>query len=101
MNFFKFKLYKRSILSSQEADVLFLLQDYSFQCYFRQRWTDERLRFDIYNITEVTLNNLFLSHIWKPNTYFLNGQKSHQHNIPRPNLFVRIRNDGRVYLSRR
>ncbi|WAQ98988.1 GBRA6-like protein, partial [Mya arenaria] len=75
--------------------------DYSFQCYFRQRWTDERLRFDIRNITEVTLNNLFLSNIWKPNTFFMNGQKSHQHNIPRPNLFVRIRNDGRVYLSRR
>ncbi|KAH3834074.1 hypothetical protein DPMN_107392 [Dreissena polymorpha] len=77
------------------------MKDYSFQCYFRQRWTDERLKFKIHNITEVTLNNLFLSLIWKPNTYFLNGQKSHQHNIPRPNLFVRIRNDGRVYLSRR
>ncbi|XP_052796497.1 gamma-aminobutyric acid receptor alpha-like [Mya arenaria] len=86
----------RSIGQISESDM-----DYSFQCYFRQRWTDERLRFDIRNITEVTLNNLFLSNIWKPNTFFMNGQKSHQHNIPRPNLFVRIRNDGRVYLSRR
>ena len=80
---------------------MFLFQDYSFQCYFRQRWFDNRLRFDIRNITEVTLNNLFLSHIWKPNTYFLNGQRSNQHNITVPNLFVRIRDDGRVYLSRR
>ena len=81
--------------------VSFIFQDYSFQCYFRQRWFDNRLRFDIRNITEVTLNNLFLSHIWKPNTYFLNGQRSNQHNITVPNLFVRIREDGRVYLSRR
>ncbi|XP_060573536.1 gamma-aminobutyric acid receptor subunit alpha-6-like isoform X3 [Ruditapes philippinarum] len=86
----------RSIGQISESDM-----DYSFQCYFRQRWTDERLQFDIRNISEVTLNNLFLENIWKPNTYFLNGQKSHQHNIPRPNLFVRIRSDGRVYLSRR
>ncbi|KAL4230473.1 hypothetical protein ACF0H5_010855 [Mactra antiquata] len=86
----------RSIGQISESNM-----DYSFQCYFRQRWTDERLKFDIRNITEVTLNNLFLSNIWKPNTYFLNGHKSHQHVIPRPNLFVRIRHDGRVYLSRR
>ena len=79
----------------------FSFQDYSFQCYFRQRWYDNRLKFDIRNITEVTLNNLFLSHIWKPNTYFLNGHRSNQHNITVPNLFVRIREDGRVYLSRR
>ncbi|KAH3833639.1 gamma-aminobutyric acid receptor subunit alpha-6-like isoform X2 [Dreissena polymorpha] len=86
----------RSIGQISESNM-----DYSFQCYFRQRWTDERLKFMIHNITEVTLNNLFLSLIWKPNTHFLNGQKSHQHNIPTPNLFVRIRNDGRVYMSRR
>ncbi|KAL3878499.1 hypothetical protein ACJMK2_030843, partial [Sinanodonta woodiana] len=75
--------------------------EYSFQCYFRQRWYDERLNFRIRNISEITLNNLFLYHIWKPNTYFINGRKSYQHNITVPNLFVRIREDGRVYLSRR
>ena len=87
--------------SDSVHNSIFPFQDYSFQCYFRQRWFDNRLRFDIRNITEVTLNNLFLSHIWKPNTYFLNGQRSNQHNITVPNLFVRIRDDGRVYLSRR
>ncbi|XP_052075913.1 gamma-aminobutyric acid receptor alpha-like [Mytilus californianus] len=74
---------------------------YSMQCYLRQRWYDNRLRFNLENITEVTLSNSFLKYIWKPNTYFINGRRSQQPNITVPNVFVRIRQDGRIYMSRR
>ncbi|XP_046354096.1 gamma-aminobutyric acid receptor subunit gamma-2-like [Haliotis rufescens] len=75
--------------------------DYSFQCYLRQRWHDDRLKFHMDNVTEFTLSNRFLQYIWKPNTYFLNGKNSKAHNITVPNAFVRIRNDGHLYMSRR
>lgn len=71
------------------------------QCYLRQRWYDDRLKFNLENITEVTLSNSFLKYIWKPNTYFINGRRSHKPNITVPNEFVRIRQDGRIYMSRR
>lgn len=74
---------------------------YSLQCYLRQSWHDERLKFDLPNVTEVTLSNTFLKDIWKPNTYFLNGRLSTQPNITVPNVFVRIRKDGSIYMSRR
>ena len=77
------------------------LQAYSLQCYLRQSWYDQRLKFDLDNITEVTLSNTFLKDIWKPNTYFLNGRLSTQPNITVPNVFVRIRKDGSIYMSRR
>ncbi|XP_078324643.1 gamma-aminobutyric acid receptor subunit alpha-1-like [Crassostrea virginica] len=74
---------------------------YSLQCYLRQSWYDQRLKFDLDNITEVTLSNTFLKDIWKPNTYFLNGRLSTQPNITVPNVFVRIRKNGSIYMSRR
>ncbi|KAK3108581.1 hypothetical protein FSP39_011219 [Pinctada imbricata] len=74
---------------------------YSMQCYLRQSWYDDRLKFDLENLTQVTLSNSFLKDIWKPNTYFLNGRRSIQPNITVPNVFVRISSNGSVYMSRR
>ncbi|KAJ8298079.1 LOW QUALITY PROTEIN: hypothetical protein KUTeg_024610 [Tegillarca granosa] len=86
-----------------ETDILVrsMGPSYSMQCYLRQRWFDERLKFSLENISEVTLSNSFLKNIWKPNTYFLNGRGSKQHNMTVPNVFVRIREDGLIYMSRR
>ncbi|XP_048773354.2 gamma-aminobutyric acid receptor alpha-like [Ostrea edulis] len=86
----------RSIGPITESEMTYLLQ-----CYLRQSWHDERLKFDLPNVTEVTLSNTFLKDIWKPNTYFLNGRLSVQPNITVPNVFVRIRKDGSIYMSRR
>ncbi|ESP02385.1 hypothetical protein LOTGIDRAFT_138508, partial [Lottia gigantea] len=74
---------------------------YSMQIYLRQRWYDDRLKFTIDNFTEFTLSNKVLKSIWKPDTYFINGKNSKAHNITVPNAFVRIRHDGRLYMSRR
>lgn len=69
------------------------------QVYFRQRWKDERLSFFLPNVTEFTLSNRFINNIWRPNSYFINGRDSKQHNITVPNAFVRLSNDGSIYMS--
>ncbi|XP_076447112.1 gamma-aminobutyric acid receptor subunit alpha-6-like isoform X2 [Babylonia areolata] len=74
---------------------------YSMQVYFRQRWRDDRLQFNMTNVTEFTLSNRFMHHIWKPPTYFLNGRRSKLHNITVPNQFVRIMANGNIYMSKR
>ncbi|XP_055895735.1 gamma-aminobutyric acid receptor subunit alpha-2-like [Biomphalaria glabrata] len=72
---------------------------YSMQVYFRQRWKDDRLSFYLPNITSFTLSNKFINNIWKPNSYFINGRRSKQHNLTVPNAFIRLRYDGSIYMS--
>jgi gamma-aminobutyric acid receptor subunit alpha len=76
-------------------------QIFTLDCYFRQYWTDPRLVFSSQRIKELTLNWKFLSRIWRPDTYFLNGQDSYLHNIVVPNKFVRVAHTGRVSYSQR
>uniref|UniRef100_A0A2C9KGA7 Neurotransmitter-gated ion-channel ligand-binding domain-containing protein n=1 Tax=Biomphalaria glabrata TaxID=6526 RepID=A0A2C9KGA7_BIOGL len=72
---------------------------YSMQVYFRQRWKDDRLSFYLPNITSFTLSNKFINNIWKPNSYFINGRNSKQHNLTVPNAFIRLSYDGSIYMS--
>ena len=78
-----------------------MFQSYSMQVYFRQRWRDDRLQYNMTNVTQFTLSNRFMNHIWKPPTYFLNGRRSKLHNITVPNEFVRIESNGNIYMSKR
>ncbi|KAK7463217.1 hypothetical protein BaRGS_00038226 [Batillaria attramentaria] len=71
------------------------------QVYFRQRWRDDRLQFNLSNVTQFTLSNRFTDNIWKPTTFFLNGQRSKLHNITVPNQFIRLESDGSIYMSKR
>ncbi|PVD34489.1 hypothetical protein C0Q70_05764 [Pomacea canaliculata] len=71
------------------------------QVYFRQRWQDDRLQFYLPNVTQFTLSNRFMNHIWKPTTYFLNGRRSKLHNITVPNQFLRLHSNGNIYMSKR
>ena len=51
-------------------------------CYFRQKWMDERLRFNKTDgVEELALNWAFLAKIWVPDTFFVNGKKSYLHKI--------------------
>lgn len=49
-------------------------------CYFRQKWKDERLRFGRFatqsskDVATISLSIKMLDKIWKPDTYFLNGK---------------------------
>ncbi|XP_049938239.1 gamma-aminobutyric acid receptor subunit alpha-6-like [Schistocerca serialis cubense] len=74
-------------------------QHYTLDCYFRQTWTDRRLTFDFPGLDEFSLSWLFLDRVWKPDTFFLNGKKSHLHRISVPNKFLRLRHDGLLTYS--
>ncbi|RWS02265.1 gamma-aminobutyric acid receptor alpha-like protein, partial [Dinothrombium tinctorium] len=81
---------------------------YSMDCYFRQTWKDSRLAYSRRAETSsfktpstLALSVTMLEKIWKPDTYFYNGQKAHLHTITSPNKFVRIDNEGNVLYSSR
>uniref|UniRef100_A0A0N4Z0B2 Neur_chan_LBD domain-containing protein n=1 Tax=Parastrongyloides trichosuri TaxID=131310 RepID=A0A0N4Z0B2_PARTI len=75
-----------------EHDLLF-----SCDCYFRQRWLDDRLAFTpITGQNEMSLASKFLEEIWQPDTYIKNGQKSYLHTLTVPNVLLRVRSDGQV-----
>ena len=45
------------------------------------------------------MNWQFLSKIWRPDTYFLNGKDSYLHKVVVPNRFIRISPAGRISYS--
>jgi hypothetical protein len=51
----------------------------------RQYWVDRRLQYNGTNMKELAMNWQFLSKIWRPDTYFLNGKDSYLHKIAVPN----------------
>ena len=68
--------------------------------FFRQTWTDERLKFG--GPTEIlSLNNLMVSKIWTPDTFFRNGKKSIAHNMTTPNKLFRIMQNGTILYTMR
>lgn len=103
-------MYVRSMGQIDEAKSIF-----SLDIYFRQYWTDKRLLFNSTNVgtrlldsfhvlaqvEELVLNWQFLSWIWRPDTYFVNGQESYLHKVAVPNRFIRISPLGRVSYSQR
>ncbi len=75
---------------------------FSMDCYFRQQWTDTRLAFEpTNNISELRPSIKMLDKIWKPDTFFLNGQSSYLHTITYENKLFRITVDGNVLYSQR
>uniref|UniRef100_A0A8D8T7Z1 Gamma-aminobutyric acid receptor subunit beta n=1 Tax=Cacopsylla melanoneura TaxID=428564 RepID=A0A8D8T7Z1_9HEMI len=76
-------------------------EKYIMDVYFRQSWYDKRLQFNISGFDEFSMSWVLLDKLWKPDTFFLNGMKSHLHRITAPNKFVRIRNDGYLTYSMR
>ena len=93
-------------------------QIFTLDCYFRQFWTDERLIFNHSQVEELAMNWQFLSkvgmapvclktrlnmsvQIWRPDTYFMNGQASYLHKFAVPNRFIRISPNGRISFSQR
>lgn len=79
---------------------VFYYQEYTVDVFFRQRWTDERLKFHgPMNI--LRLNNLMASKIWTPDTFFHNGKKSVAHNMTMPNKLLRIMENGTLLYTMR
>ena len=76
-------------------------EEFTFDCYFRQQWIDQRLKFNNTYFDELPMNWKFLQKMWRPDTYFLNGKDSYLHKISVPNRFVRISPNGRISYSQR
>jgi Neurotransmitter-gated ion-channel ligand binding domain len=55
-------------------NVNIFLQTYSMDCYFRQSWVDLRLAFKTTDYDTLALSISMLAKIWKPDTYFYNGE---------------------------
>ncbi|XP_072846389.2 gamma-aminobutyric acid receptor subunit alpha-6 isoform X4 [Pogona vitticeps] len=74
--------------------------EYTMDVFFRQTWIDERLKFG--GPTEILrLNNLMVSKIWTPDTFFRNGKKSIAHNMTTPNRLFRIMQNGTILYTMR
>ncbi|XP_064636322.1 gamma-aminobutyric acid receptor subunit alpha-5-like [Lineus longissimus] len=85
----------RSMGPIDEVDVA-----YSMDCYFRQYWTDKRLRFKGPK-RSLPVHISILKRIWKPDTFFQNGRGSYLHMITTPNKLLRINEDGQILYSMR
>ncbi|XP_029340032.1 gamma-aminobutyric acid receptor subunit alpha-6 isoform X3 [Mus caroli] len=74
--------------------------EYTMDVFFRQTWTDERLKFK--GPAEIlSLNNLMVSKIWTPDTFFRNGKKSIAHNMTTPNKLFRLMQNGTILYTMR
>ncbi|XP_022664708.1 gamma-aminobutyric acid receptor alpha-like isoform X1 [Varroa destructor] len=89
-----------SMLIRSMGPVSELDMEYSMDCYFRQAWNDNRLRFSG-PISPISLHIKTLERIWKPDTYFHNGRGSYLHTITQPNKLLRLSMDGAVLYSMR
>lgn len=76
------------------------IQEYTMDVFFRQTWIDERLKFEG-PIEILRLNNLMVSKIWTPDTFFRNGKRSISHNMTTPNKLFRIMQNGTILYTMR
>ncbi|XP_028932552.1 gamma-aminobutyric acid receptor subunit alpha-4 isoform X1 [Ornithorhynchus anatinus] len=74
--------------------------EYTMDVFFRQTWVDPRLRYDG-PVEILRLNNLMVTKVWTPDTFFRNGKKSVSHNMTAPNKLFRIMRNGTVLYTMR
>ena len=70
--------------------IVYPIQVYSLDCYFRQTWSDPRLQFNTSGVGQISLDWKSLTKIWRPDTVFMNGQKCYLHKMTTPNRFIPI-----------
>ncbi|XP_061101474.1 gamma-aminobutyric acid receptor subunit alpha-4-like isoform X2 [Conger conger] len=74
--------------------------EYTMDVFFRQTWVDRRLRYEG-PIEILRLNNLMVTKVWTPDTFFRNGKKSVAHNMTAPNKLFRIMKNGTILYTMR
>jgi hypothetical protein len=70
--------------------------------YFRQKWTDPRLKFDtdqVNGVASVLLDPEQAKKLWIPDTFIANERSVVQHQFSGPNEFTRVLNNGSVTRS--
>lgn len=87
--------------TTQQHYTCFLLtQEYTMDVFFRQTWVDRRLMYEG-PIEILRLNNLMVTKVWTPDTFFRNGKKSVAHNMTAPNKLFRIMKNGTILYTMR
>ncbi|KAG9272576.1 gamma-aminobutyric acid receptor subunit alpha-4 [Astyanax mexicanus] len=74
--------------------------EYTMDVFFRQTWVDQRLRYEG-PIEILRLNNLMVTKVWTPDTFFRNGKRSVAHNMTAPNKLFRIMKNGTILYTMR
>ncbi|KAM6980889.1 gamma-aminobutyric acid receptor subunit alpha-4 [Aplochiton taeniatus] len=74
--------------------------EYTMDVFFRQTWVDRRLRYEG-PIEILRLNNLMVTKVWTPDTFFRNGKRSVAHNMTAPNRLFRIMKNGTILYTMR
>ncbi|XP_076018822.1 gamma-aminobutyric acid receptor subunit alpha-4 [Genypterus blacodes] len=74
--------------------------EYTMDVFFRQTWVDRRLRYEG-PIEILRLNNLMVTKVWTPDTFFRNGKRSVAHNMTAPNKLFRIMKNGTILYTMR
>ncbi|CAB1325538.1 unnamed protein product [Coregonus sp. 'balchen'] len=74
--------------------------EYTMDVFFRQTWVDRRLRYEG-PIEILRLNNMMVTNVWTPDTFFRNGKKSVAHNMTAPNRLFRIMKNGTILYTMR
>uniref|UniRef100_A0A668U8X3 Uncharacterized protein n=1 Tax=Oreochromis aureus TaxID=47969 RepID=A0A668U8X3_OREAU len=74
--------------------------EYTMDVFFRQMWVDRRLMYEG-PIEILRLNNLMVTKVWTPDTFFRNGKRSVAHNMTAPNRLFRIMKNGTILYTMR
>ncbi|XP_014905019.1 gamma-aminobutyric acid receptor subunit alpha-4 [Poecilia latipinna] len=74
--------------------------EYTMDVFFRQTWVDRRLMYEG-PVEILRLNNLMVTKVWTPDTFFRNGKRSVAHNITAPNKLFRIMKNGTILYTMR
>ncbi|XP_013865780.1 gamma-aminobutyric acid receptor subunit alpha-4 [Austrofundulus limnaeus] len=74
--------------------------EYTMDVFFRQTWVDCRLMYEG-PIEILRLNNLMVTKVWTPDTFFRNGKRSVAHNMTAPNKLFRIMKNGTILYTMR
>ena len=87
------------ILSIGDLSEKFM--DFTFDMYFRQFWSDNRLRFNGSNfgIDKLVVGAEYIRLIWVPDTFFVNEKVATFHKATTENQFLRISQSGDVLRS--
>ncbi|CAF4299740.1 unnamed protein product [Rotaria socialis] len=88
------------ILVSSFGPIQDMDMSFTMNCYFRQRWRDERLQF-AEEVGVLSLSTRMLERLWRPDTIFYNSKYSYLHTIPTSNRLWRLFPDGSIWYSSR
>jgi len=67
--------------------------------YFRQIWLDKRLAGKTPEENHLILSRDMVDDIWTPDTFFGEARDAKFHNVPTPNIFVRLQANGTIMKS--